>query len=623
VAGKGVDTVTAYPYRDAPPRETITRIRAILDDLGLCMHETEWHDVDRRAYSLSIAESGFSLPRRQRAFGANGKGTSVELALASAYAEFLERLQNLHPTCFFGSYGQMPERVEPPDIAWQKLGDLFGRSPACVNHLFAEEASAALASEILPCLPFYSLQDDRVEWISELALAATCESNGMCAGNTAEEALVHGLSEVCERYVAREAFRHRLEMPTIPASQLEQLSGYRILRAVEAAGYRVIVKDGSLGGRYPVLGAILIDPQRRSYHLHYGASPSLDIALQRCLTEAFQGVSLEGNTRLKPLVWDDAAFGFLPESNRKPLLRERVAWRDFVGDGTGEVPTALLVSKGTPRHQEAFESSFRSTRSSLHFLLRSLNRSGHPLFVRDVAWLGFPAFRIYAPGMSEIHEPLDEARFELFARRLPRARAALLSLKTASEADLRTCTKTIEDVLLDTRFPSWSLIPRICQVVVTPEADFAQLYDAKLLLALLHHRLGDDRESADAFRRWLFDSGAGGNADARPSTKFEYGAEALAFHALKASGRDDAAVRETLAALFGEERAGEAVAEFLRHEQVFRRFSLPQCGCCEVCEAVSDCQYPAWRALAERVRDKLLGRRIDQAALRSVLQIQP
>ena len=615
--------MTAYPCRDAPPGETISRIRAILDDLGLCMHETEWNDVDRRAYSLSIAASDFSLPRRQRAFGANGKGTSVELALASAYAEFLERLQNLHPTCFFGSFGEMPERVEPPDLARKKLGDLAERSPQPVSQLFSAEALAALASEILPCLPFYSLQDDRVEWISELALSAVCESNGMCAGNTAEEALVHGLSEVCERYVAREAFRRRLELPTIPAAQLEQLSGYRILRAVEAAGYRVVVKDASLGGRYPVLGAILIDPQRHSYHLHYGASPSLDIALQRCLTETFQGVSLDDNARLKPLVWDDAAFGFFPESNRKPLLRERVAWRDFVGEGTGEVPTALLVSKGAPRYQEAFEGSFRGTRSSLHFLLRALNGLGHHLFVRDVSFLGFPAFRIYLPGMSEIHEPLDEARFELFARRLPRARATLLSLKAASDADVRACTKTIEDVLLDTRFPSGSLIPRICQIVVTPEADFAQLYDAKLLLALLHHRLGDAREAAEAFRRTLFDPGSGGNADGSLPTKFEYAAEALAFHSLKASGRDDAAVRETLGALFGEERAGEAVAELLRHEHVFRRFSLPQCGSCEGCEAISDCRYPAWRALAERVRNKLLSRPIDQTALRSILQNHP
>ena len=51
----------------------------------------------------------------------------------------------------------------------------------------------------------------------------------------------------------------------------------------------------------------------------------------------------------------------------------------------------------------------------------------------------------------------------------------------------------------------------------------------------------------------------------------------------------DAVVRETLGALFGEERAGEAVAEFLRHEQVFRRFSLPQCGSCEGCEVFSNC----------------------------------
>ena len=42
---------------------------------------------------------------------------------------------------------------------------------------------------------------------------------------------------------------------------------------------------------------------------------------------------------------------------------------------------------------------------------------------------------------------VDEAGFDLFARRVPRARATLLSLKTASEADLRACVGTVEDVL--------------------------------------------------------------------------------------------------------------------------------------------------------------------------------
>ena len=586
------------------------------------MRETEWHDVDGMAHSVSIAASAFSLPMRQRAFGANGKGTSAELALASAYAEFAERLQNLHPTCFFGSYGEMPGRVEPPDLTRKKIGDLSRRAPECVGHLFCEEAFAALAGETVPCLPFYSVRHERIEWLPEVALAAACESNGMCAGNTPEEALVHGLAEVCERYVARESFRRRLELPTIPASQLEHLSGYGILRAVEAAGYRVIVKDGSLGGRYPVLGVVLVDPSRRAYHVHFGASPSLDIALQRCLTEAFQGASLGDNARLKPLMWDDAAFGFLSRGDGRPLLRERVAWRNFVGDGTGETPTSLLVSAGTPRHEAAFESSFRSTRTSLRFMLRALDRSCHSVFVRDVSFLDFPAFRVYVPGMSEIHDPLDEARFDLFARRLPRARATLLSLHTAEEADLGACLQTLEDVLLDTRCESWSLIPRVCQVVVGPDADLARLYEPKLLLALLHHRLGDARGAAEAFRRCLFDPAPGSGADGDPAASFERGPEALAFHYLTASGRDDTVVRETLGALFGEERAGESLDELRRREGVFSRYRLPQCGDCDGCEAVADCQYPVWRTLAGRLQERLLARPIDQGALGDLLDVR-
>ena len=616
-----MDDLPPHPYRDAPPSETIDRVRAALDDLGLRMHETGWRDVDGMAYSVSIAASAFSLPERQRAFGANGKGTTPQLALASAYAEFAERLQNLHPTCFFGSYGAMPGRVEPPDRARRTLGDLRERAPETVDHLFTAEAIAALSAEVVPCLPFYSVRHDRVEWVPEVALAAVCESNGMCAGNTAEEALVHGLAEVCERHVARESFRRRLELPTIPASQLERLSGHRILRAIEAAGYRVIVKDGSLGGRYPVLGVILVDPSRTSYHIHFGASPSLDIALQRCLTEAFQGASLGDNPRLKPLAWDDAAYGFLSRGDGRPLLRERVAWRDFVGDGTGETPTSLLVSAGASRYGAAFESSFTSTRTSLAFMLRLLGRSGHPVFVRDVSFLDFPAFRVYVPGMSEIHDPLDEARFDLFTRRIPLARAILLSLKTADEGDLRACVQTLEDVLLDTRQESWSLIPRVCQVVFGPASDLARLYEPKLLLALLHHRLGDDRRAAEAFRRYLFDPAPHAGADGDARTSLDHGPEALAFHALTASGRDEPVVRETLRALFGEERADASLDAFGRREEVFGRYRLPQCGDCASCEAVTDCRYPTWRALAERVQERLLGRPIDQGAVGRLMEL--
>ena len=76
-------------YKDCDPVQTVERIRSILDEFGI---ETEVMWVDNgmsTTFCNRIMAKGMG-----RDMGTNGKGSTREYALASGYAEFMERLEN-------------------------------------------------------------------------------------------------------------------------------------------------------------------------------------------------------------------------------------------------------------------------------------------------------------------------------------------------------------------------------------------------------------------------------------------------------------------------------------------------------------------------------------------------
>mgnify|MGYP004608876439 FL=1 len=75
-------------YKDDTPANTVRRIQNILKQLHLDLTET-WVDTNGiGTYTLRVEVTGTAI-------GSNGKGVTKELARASAYSEFMERLQNL------------------------------------------------------------------------------------------------------------------------------------------------------------------------------------------------------------------------------------------------------------------------------------------------------------------------------------------------------------------------------------------------------------------------------------------------------------------------------------------------------------------------------------------------
>ena len=54
------------------------------------------------------------------------------------------------------------------------------------------------------------MKNKDIEYIPDRLFSYLFDTNGMCAGNSKEEALIEGLSEILERYVGMRIFEERV-----------------------------------------------------------------------------------------------------------------------------------------------------------------------------------------------------------------------------------------------------------------------------------------------------------------------------------------------------------------------------------------------------------------------------
>ena len=80
--------MTKYCYKDALPHNTIKRIKTILKKIDISTEESFYVNNLDSLFSLMLFINGFE-------YYVNGKATTRNYALASAYAEFMERLQKI------------------------------------------------------------------------------------------------------------------------------------------------------------------------------------------------------------------------------------------------------------------------------------------------------------------------------------------------------------------------------------------------------------------------------------------------------------------------------------------------------------------------------------------------
>lgn len=443
--------------KDASLESSILSMRAKLAALGFQIEERSWLNPIANAWSVHIRDSDCPL------LFTNGKGASEKAALASALGEFFERLGCNYFWSHYYLGGTLAARTHvhypqeqwfpmPDDDAWPE-GLLDAELRAFYNPDAAVPASALVdrnsgnAARGICALPYQRQRDGATLWFPVNLIGNLYVSNGMSAGNTAAEARVQALSEIFERQVKFRIIGEGLCLPDVPEAVIARYpkiaAGIRDLRA---AGFGILVKDASLGGRYPVMNVTLLNPHDQGCFASFGAHPRFEVALERALTELLQGRALDA-------LGDFPEPGFdLDEIADAPNLEIH-----FV-DSSGIISWEFL--RATPDFEFAdWDQGGRvgkTTEQEFAWLCETIHADERDIYIADFAHLGVYACRILVPGMSEIY-PLDDLEWNnnSVGNQL---HAAILHLPQLDDAAVRELLDTLNELGLDDQRPVAALI---------------------------------------------------------------------------------------------------------------------------------------------------------------------
>ena len=211
-------------FKDEKPQVTVEKIIEKLNSIGITLSE-KWNDskIDN-CCSLRVTADG-------KEPGTNGKGVTREFARASAYGEFIERLQS---GLFFYKF-QSFENDESvflhsfaPDKKYMTKEELLENSKwmepiakryGITKEHIADQCAIYACSDKILTIPFYSLFEDEYVYFPAAFIEHIYGSNGCCVGNTKEEAWVHALSEILERHSNIEILKSGKPAPVIPRFQ--------------------------------------------------------------------------------------------------------------------------------------------------------------------------------------------------------------------------------------------------------------------------------------------------------------------------------------------------------------------------------------------------------------------
>jgi Uncharacterized conserved protein len=182
------------------PAQTIARVRERLNTSRLdILSQTRRVDVGRLGIPVFLSVCGADARRIMPTRKQMGKGSSAEQAEASALMELMERF------AFFSFWDDRPHMVS---ATWSEAEARFGNDLLPLEAMLRsvdDSLSPQQARRVLNLTPwqFYPatcLADGRTVWLPLDWFKLLGEFNGTSAGNSAEESLLQGLSELVERH---------------------------------------------------------------------------------------------------------------------------------------------------------------------------------------------------------------------------------------------------------------------------------------------------------------------------------------------------------------------------------------------------------------------------------------
>ncbi|NMF96203.1 OsmC domain/YcaO domain-containing protein [Aromatoleum toluolicum] len=434
--------------KDLPLEKTIANMSRVLADLGIKIEIASWRNLVPNVWSLHIRDAHSPM------CFTNGKGAAKESALASALGEFIERMNcnHFYNDQFWGEDIANATFVHYPNERWFKPGRKDALPAGILDeyclqiynpdgelrgsHLY--DTNSGNVQRGICSLPYVRQSDGEVVYFPTNLIDNLFLSNGMSAGNTLAEAQVQCLSEIFERAVKREILEGELALPDVPHDVLAKYPGILAgIEELEKQGFPVLVKDASLGGEFPVMCVTLMNPRTGGVFASFGAHPSLEVALERSLTELLQGRSFEGLNDLPRPTFESNAVTE-PNNFVEHFIDSSgvVSWRFFSAKADFDFVEWDFSGRG--------ENSNAEEAAALFGILEDMGKEVY-MAVHDQ--LGATACRILVPGYSEIY-PVEDLIWDNTNKALL-FRADILNLHRLDDASLEALLERLEHSELD------------------------------------------------------------------------------------------------------------------------------------------------------------------------------
>lgn len=337
-----------------------------------------------------------------------GKGVDAVAARLSALMEAIERVsaESVPRGCVDASFGELCRRPRGRVVLDPRAFTL----PPASGYRPDRQLAWVPGQDLLQGSPAWVARDLAINPPREGVLA-DIDTNGLAAGNTHLEAVVHAICEVIERdafsqveFCAAFGDPHDRRMPvrTIDLTTVPPVAA-TIIERLQAAGQHVVLQDITNDLRVATFAAYVLDPRypspegtRPMLFLGLGTHPNASVAVVRALVEGNQ-------SRLGRILGARDSFN-------TGRARLRSATRLDLLHRLAHAPTVPFGEVRTAPSDDLLD--------DLAFLLDRLRTAGvERCIVVDLtrADLGVPVVRVRTPGLSQFF--VDMRRVDARCRR--------------------------------------------------------------------------------------------------------------------------------------------------------------------------------------------------------------
>jgi ribosomal protein S12 methylthiotransferase accessory factor len=379
--------------KNSPVEQSINKMKEVLKDVGCeASFSQEKHPLEN-CYSINLASD--EAPNH---IYSNGKGVISDASIASAYGEYIERLQTNN---FFIDFHLPNRKYFPDEVAFEFGGNYLNDELKEIYSVDGELEDKDLVDfnsdymDKIVALPFIKESTKEKTYIPINILSNLFVSNGLATGNTANEAKVQALSEIFERYAKIAIIKEGYALPKFPDELIKSFPKvYKDVQDLKKLGYIIEVLDSSLGGVFPVTAISLINPINNTLFVSFGAHPILEVSLERTMTELMQGRDLTNLDAFEIPTFDMS------------LVSDSFNIEAHFIDSNGKIGFPFLSAKKSFEYA-SWKYEGNGSDDEYAFLLDLLAAQNREMYLREYTYLDFYSCQMIVPNFSEVY-PLDD-----------------------------------------------------------------------------------------------------------------------------------------------------------------------------------------------------------------------